>query len=150
MKITTNDVRSVVKLLDEIIEEYSEEKSMKKRDWRTYEQQLAYRMRIAMELLHPLVMQATESIEIIKSEPRGRKPNLTIPQKVELLLIKHFIEKSNREMANMLVIFSILSGINTSYKSVVRLYSDEKVFMALLNLHSLILKKKGIEKVVFV
>jgi hypothetical protein len=110
MKITTNDVRSVVKLLDEIIEEYSEEKSMKKRDWRTYEQQLAYRMRIAMELLHPLVMQATESIEIIKSEPRGRKPNLTIPQKVELLLIKHFIEKSNREMANMLVIFSILSG----------------------------------------
>jgi transposase len=69
---------------------------------------------------------------------------------VELLLIKHFIEKSNREMANMLVIFSILSGINTSYKSVERLYSDEKVFMALLNLHSLILKKKGIEKVVFV
>jgi transposase len=145
MKITTNDVRSVVKLLDEIIEQYSDEKPMKERDWRTYEQQLACRMKIAMELLHPLIIQATESIEFLNLEPRGRKPNLTLSQKVELLLIKHFIDKSNREMANMLVIFSILSRIETSYKSIERLYSDEKVFMALLNLHSLILKNKGIE-----
>ena len=147
MKITTDDVRSVVTLLDEIIGEYTDEKPKRERDWRTYEQQLAHRMKTAMKLLQPLIAQATESIEIFNPEPRGRKPNLTIPQKVELLLIKHFIEKSNREMANMLTIFSILSGIDTSYKSVERLYSDEKVIIALMNLHSLILKNKGIEKV---
>ena len=44
-------------------------------------------------------------------------------------------------MAAMLDIFSILSGIDISYKSVERLYSDEEVVMVLNNLHNLILKK---------
>ena len=144
MKISTNDVRTVVELLDSIIEEYIEEKPETKRDWRTYEQQLAHRLKIAMDMLHPLVEEAIQTIEIVVFETRGRKPKLTLQQKVELLLIKHFIEKSNREMSSMLMIFSLLSGIDTSYKSVERLYSDDKVFLVLLNLHSLILKKKGI------
>lgn len=147
MKITTSEVRSVVGLLDSIIEGSNEEKPISLRDWRTYEQRLARRLQLAMEYLHPLVVEATESIDVYNAEPRGRKPDLKISQKVELLLIKHFIEKSNREMANMLMIFSVLSGIKTSYKSVERLYSDDKMFLGLLNLHSLILNKKGIQKV---
>ena len=43
----------------------------------------------------------------------------------------------------MLEIFSIISGIDISYKTVERLYSDELVMMAL---HNLLLKNKGIMK----
>ena len=144
MKLKTKDVREVVRLLDNIIEEYKEEKTEKKRDWRTYEQQLVNRIKTAIRELEPLIIEATSSIEIIKAETRGRKPKLTLKQKVELLFIKHLIEKSNREMSNMLVIFSLLSDIDVSYKSVERLYSDEGVFLALLNLHTLILKRSGV------
>ena len=46
----------------------------------------------------------------------------------------------------MLEIFSMISGIDISYKTVERLYSDELVMMALYNLHVLLLKKKGIKE----
>jgi transposase len=46
----------------------------------------------------------------------------------------------------MLAIFSMLAGIDVSYKTVERLYSDEEVIMALHNLHVLLLKKKCVEK----
>jgi len=47
----------------------------------------------------------------------------------------------------MLAIFSLLSGIDISYKTVERLYSDPEVEMAIHNLHILILKKKGVKNV---
>ncbi|MBI5332101.1 MAG: hypothetical protein HZB65_00860 [Candidatus Aenigmarchaeota archaeon] len=50
-------------------------------------------------------------------------------------------------MASMMALFSLLSGIDVSYKTVERLYSDPEVDMALHNLHILILKKKGINNV---
>ena len=52
--------------------------------------------------------------------------------------------KSNRIFANMLVIFSTISGIDVSYKTIERLYSDNEVILAIHNLHVLILKKKGV------
>ena len=44
----------------------------------------------------------------------------------------------------MLDIFSMLSGIDVSYKTVERLYSDDEVIMAIHNLHALILKRKKV------
>mgnify|MGYP001029523367 CR=1 FL=1 len=144
MKLTTKRVREVIGILDEIIEDYNDQTPKKKRDWRTYEQQLAQRIKTAIRDLEPLIVEAISHIEFVKGETRGRKEKLTLKQKVELLLIKHLIEKSNREMANMLAIFSLLSDIDVSYKYVERLYSDEGVQLALMNLHILIMKKKGI------
>ncbi len=46
----------------------------------------------------------------------------------------------------MLVIFSLLSGIDVSYKTVERLYSDDEVLLVMHNLHALILKKKEVEQ----
>lgn len=43
----------------------------------------------------------------------------------------------------MLVIFSMISGIDASYKTIERLYSDDEVVIAVHNIHVLILKKKG-------
>jgi len=85
------------------------------------------------------------AIHVDDSGP-GRPSALTLEQKVKLLLIKQLVGKSNREFAYMLEIFSMISGIDISYKTVERLYSDELVMMALHNLHVLLLKKKGIKE----
>lgn len=47
----------------------------------------------------------------------------------------------------MFAVFSLLNDIDVSYKTVERLYSDPEVIAVLHNLHFLILKKKGIDKV---
>jgi Transposase len=103
----------------------------------------AERIRDAIKSLDPLIHEAVSAIHIDDSGP-GRPSALTLEQKVKLLLIKQLVGKSNREFAYMLEIFSMISGIDISYKTVERLYSDELVMMALHNLHVLLLKKKGI------
>jgi transposase len=65
---------------------------------------------------------------------------------VKLLLVKQLVGESNRMFTNMFDIFSMLSGIDVSYKTIERLSSDEEAIMALHNLHILLLKKKGIQK----
>ena len=100
---------------------------------------------MAMRNLSPLIEDATTSIKIYRG--KGRKSDLTLKQKVTLLLLKELVEKSNRSMASMLTIFSLLSNIDLSYKKVERLYSDTEVEMAIYNLHILMLKKKRVRDV---
>jgi transposase len=144
-KVTDEDVRRTVKELDDHIrKEYLETHPEKERDWRTYEQQFSKRIRDAIKALDPLIHEAVSTIRI---EPRtGRPDSLTLEQRVKLLLVKQLVGESNRMFANMLDVFSMLSGIEVSYKTVERLYSDEEVMMALHNLHVLLLKKKGVER----
>jgi transposase len=143
--LRTKEVRRVTKMLDDIIEEYKKESPKAKRDWRTYEQRLTVRMRTAIRELEPLIEEAISSLKTVKAEMRGRKPELTLKQKTVLLLLKHLFDRSNREMSTSLVAFSLLSGIDVSYKTVERLYSDEEVLLVLQNMHALLLKKKGVE-----
>ncbi len=142
----TKSVREVVAQLDEIIEEYKRKHPKKKRDWRTYEQEFALRARTCFTDLEPLVEEAVSTIKIVKTENRGNEPKLTLQQKVLLLLLKHFCGKSNRTMEWMTVLFLWLTKIDVSYKTIERLYSDEAVQLAIFNLHSLLLKKKGLRK----
>ena len=65
MQIKTQEVRNVVRILDEIVEQYKED-SVKK----------------AFKELKPLVHEAVAAIRIVKGETRGTKPNLTLEQKV--------------------------------------------------------------------
>lgn len=147
MKVNTKEVRNIVGILDDIIEDYKKQTEDKKRDWRTYEQRLIERLKKAFKELKPLVQEAVQTIRITKGESRGAKPRLTLEQKVLALLLKHLIGKSNRNMSSMLVLFMWLTDIDVSYKSIERLYSDPEVILVLHNLHMLILKKKGIEEV---
>lgn len=140
--ITNKQLTNALVILNDIIEEYKKESPDKKRDWRTYEQRLAERLKTAYRELKPLVQEAVQSLQIVDGETRGIKPKLTLEQKVLLLLLKHLVGKSNRDMAIMVVIFSWLTDIDISYKTVERLYSDKEVILALNNLHCLILKKK--------
>lgn len=146
--ITTKQIREKTKLLDTIIETYKKQSPKKKRDWRTYEQQLFQRLQTAFDELRPLVYEATEEIAISNANRQGVKPCLSLEQKVLLLLLKHLFGKSNRNMACMTVLFSWLTGISVSYKTIERLYSDDLVIMALHNLHQLVLEKKEIETAV--
>ena len=82
MQIKTQEVRDVVRILDEIIEQYKEDSVEKKRDWRTYEQRLTERLKKAFKELKSLVHEAVAAIRIVKGETRGTKPNLTLEQKV--------------------------------------------------------------------
>jgi len=125
--------------------EYKHMHPEKKRDWRTYEQRLTHRVKTAIRMVEPLVDEAVQSIVVHRE--RGREPELELKQKVLLLLIKELFDRSNRNMASMIDLFSLLSGIEVSYKTVERLYSDEEVDMALHNLHILILRKKGVQNV---
>lgn len=144
--LRTKHVREITNVIDDIIEHYKETSAEKKRDWRTYEQKFAERIKTAMKELSPLIEEAIISFKIHKGETRGTKPKLSLKQKVILLLLKHLFGKSNRAMSNMLVIFSLLTNVDVSYKTVERLYSDDKVRIALHNLHKIILKKKGIKE----
>jgi len=146
MLIKTKDVREVTKILDDIIEHYKATTEEKKRDWRTYEQKFAERVKTAMRELSPLIEEAIASFKVYKGETRGNKSSITLKQKVILLLLKHLFGRSNRSMANMLVVFSLLTDVDVGYKTLERLYSDPEVIVTLHNLHQIMLKKKGVEQ----
>lgn len=147
MKIKTKEVRNIVSILDDIVAQYKEEHQTTKRNWRTYEQQVAERLKTAFRELKPLVHEAASTITFVSGETRGAKPTLNVEQRTLALLIKHIIGKSNRTMSSMFVVFSLLSDIDVSYKTVERFYSDPEVIMVLHNLHTLILNKKGVNEV---
>lgn len=142
----TKEVREVVAKLDKIIKQYKKEHPAPERDWRTYEQEFARRARTCFTELEPLIEEAVSSIKTTTGENRGNEPKLTLKQKVLLLLLKHFCGKSNRAFEWMTVLFLWLTDIDVSYKTIERLYSDEAVKLAIFNLHSLLLKKKGIDR----
>src|SRR3989344_4788700 len=146
-KLTTREVRGIVAMLDDIIKEYKEEHPAKERNWRTYEQRVAKRLKTAFGELKPLVHEAAASIQFVSGETRGAKPVLNAEQRTLAVLIKHIVGKSNRSMASMFVIFSLLSDIDVSYKTVERFYSDLEVIAVLHNLHALILRKKGVKEI---
>lgn len=125
-------------------EEYKPTHPPKKRDWRTCEEQWAHRIRAVMRDLGPLI---AESCAFYRYRGPGPGPILSLEQKVTLLLLKVLFEQSNRRMAGMLVTFSLLSGLDVSYKTVERLYSDPSVEVALTNLHTLMLRRRGVRRV---
>ena len=126
MKITTKEVQDITSIIDDIIEDYKDKSEPAKRDWRTYEQRVARRLKKAFSELKPLVQEAVSTIVIIKGETRGAKSLLTLEQKVLALLLKHLIGKSNREMSFMLIIFSWITDVDVSYKTIERFYSDQE------------------------
>jgi len=144
MKVTNKELGQTLKILDEIIEDYKEQSIPKKRNWRTSEQLFAVRLQKAFTELKPLIQEVISNLRIVKTENKGRKSIITLEQKALLILLKHLISKSNRNMSVMLMVFSWLTNISVSYKTIERLYSDEEVVLVLNNLYFLILKKKGI------
>ena len=142
-RVTGDDIQYKLQEINDILgRKYRLEHPGKKRDWRTYEQEFSLRIKTAMRDLEPLIEEAVSSIKLIHGP--GHPHSLSLQQRVKLLLIKQLVGESNRMFANMLDIFSMVSGMDVSYKTVERLYSDEEVAMAIHNLHILILKKNNV------
>jgi transposase len=76
---------------------------------------------------------------------RGKPPKIPITKKILVLLLKDIFQLSNRKMANFLAFFTVLTGIDISYKTVERIYSDELARMIVHNMFMIMIKKKGIK-----
>jgi len=140
----SKEIRERLKDIDEfLLAEYKLEKGEEKRDWRTYEEQYLQRIKEAVRQLKPSVDEAAAGVEEYCGP--GRPHGLTLKQRVLLLLLQRLFGESNRMMAAMLSVFSMLTDVDVSYKTIERLYSDDEVDLALQNLHIIILKKKGVE-----
>lgn len=144
MLITNKELSGLLKRMNSIIEIYKETHEEKERDYKTYEEKLMSRIKTASRNLVPLIREACESV---KTSKRGKPPSLSIEKKTNILLLKHLFDLSNRNMAYMLCFFSALTDVETSSKTVERIYSNPYVKMTLHNLFMLLLKKKGIKKV---
>ena len=137
-RVTGDDIQYKLEEINSTIgKKYRLEHPRKERDWHTYEEEFSTRIKAAMKDLDPLINEAVSSITIIHGP--GHPYSLPLDQRVKLLLIKQLVGESNRMFANMLAVFSMLSGIDVSYKTVERLYSDGEVIIAVHNLHALIL-----------
>jgi len=146
MRLTQNQLNKTLEQFDRIVKLYKDKYSGEpKRDWRTYEQRFALRMRQAAEEIEPVIEEAYSMISVSKRE-RGRPSKIPVVKKVLLLLIKEIFQLSNRRMANMLGFFTFMTGIYISYKTVERAYSDELVRLTIHNMFTILAKRKGIEE----
>jgi len=128
-----------------LLEEYKKNHPQKEVDYAEYEKNFRQRFRKAMKELDPLIEKATADLRFYRG--RGDKPSLKINQKLRLILISQLAGKSNRMMAYMTRLFSVITGIDRSYKTIERLYSDGEIEIALSNLWILMLKKKNVNEV---
>lgn len=133
--------RRIGELEDFLCHSYKPAHPPKGRDWASYEADWAKRIREAMRELGPLVEQACR-VEVMCR--RGAPHKMTLSQRLGALLVKILFDLSNRLMSGTLSAFTLLAGINVSYKTIERLYSDSEVQLALANLHELMLQQRGV------
>lgn len=143
VKITAKDVRKRVKELKGIIEAYKMDHPQKERDYAEYEKEFKRKLKKAIRNLDSFIV---ESVRQVRAFYRHKdRHSLPLKKRMRLLLVKEVTEKGNRKTANLLDLFSMLSGTDISYKTVERLYSDDLLQLALTNLFILSLKRRGVK-----
>ena len=145
VQIRAKQVRERVKELDKIVEEYKKNHPKKQRDYSLYEQSFRIRLKNVVTNLDDLIDEAIKNFHF--SSKNENKHSLPLSKRIRLILVKELTEKGNRKIANLLGLFSCLSGADISYKAVERLYSDDKVILCLHNLFILALQKRGINQI---
>lgn len=145
VQIRAKQIRQKVKILDSIIEEYKKINPQRKRDYVKYESEFKRRLKKSIKNLDRLINESIERLNYCSKNEN--KHSLTLAKRMRLILVKELTEKGNRKIANLLDLFSMLNGINISYKTVERLYSDDKVRLGLHNLFILTLNKRGIKNI---
>ncbi len=128
-----------------LLDEYKRNHPPKKMNYAEYEQEFRQRFRNAMNELPTLIKKATENLMFYRG--KGNKPSLTIEERLRLLLISQLAGKSNRMIAYMTRLFAVITGIDRSYKTIERLYSNKEIEIALFNLWILVLKHKNVNEI---
>ncbi|KXA93429.1 transposase [candidate division MSBL1 archaeon SCGC-AAA259E19] len=144
MKITRKRAKKLYKVLEEEKEKIREE-SKEEGDEYPYGKWERERKEIVERLqdLPDLVEEAASQLEVERPK-RGRKQKLDPAQKTMLFLFARLTQKSNRDMEIILSMLGPVFGVNVSYKTIERLYSDEEVRMVLHNLFLLLLEKSDV------
>lgn len=145
-KIWEKHIQNKLKELEKyLLEEYKKTHPQNEVNYAEYEKEFKKRFKKAMNSLGDLIDKATNNLNFYRG--RGDKPSIKIDQRLRLLLISQLAGKSNRMMAYMTSLFSVITGINRSYKTIERLYSDGEIEIALHNLWQLILEKGNVNNV---
>ena len=128
-----------------LLEEYKKNHPRKEEDSAEYEKEFKARFQNAMKELPLLIEKAVLNVRFYSG--KGDRSKLKIEQRLRLILISQLAGKSNRMMAYMTSLFSIITGIDRSYKTIERLYSDNEVNLALFNLWLLLLEKGNLNDI---
>jgi len=137
-KVTRKLVRELLEVLNEIVEEIRQEEK-EKYPYAEWERK--------REIVKERLRKLPEYVRIaskIRTQKVGRPKEVDLEKRVMLFLFARLMNKSNRDVEELLELFEPLFGFKVSYKSIERLYSDEEVRMALHNLLILLLKDEGV------
>src|SRR3989344_595757 len=146
-QIWEKHISNKLKELEKIILPVYREKSKKEReergiDYALYELEFRKRIKHAIKTVNPITNEAVNCLVFHRG--RRNKPALKAHEKLRLILIHQLFGKSNRNMSCMLLLFSLMTGVDVSYKTIERLYSDAETEAALFNLLVLMLRKKKV------
>ena len=143
-QIWEKHISNKLKELEKIILPVYREESKKEReiDYALYELEFRKRIKHAIKTVNPITNEAVNCLVFHRG--RGNKPALKAHEKLRLILIHQLFGKSNRNMSCMLLPFSLMTGVDVSYKTIERLYSDAETEAALFNLLVLMLRKKKV------
>ena len=104
-----------------LLEKYKEQAKQKEKNYAEYEKEFKQRFRKAMKNLNPLIEKSVRSLKFYRG--KGDKPTLKIEQKLRLLLLSQLAGKSNRMMAYMTKLFSLITGIDRCYKTIEKFHT---------------------------
>jgi len=141
--LTNKQLKKQISKLDELIDAYNQTTEKSKRDFSKYESNYLERIKLAIQFFQELTTKAIKLTSFQKNKI-GRPEKLTLEQRVKILLIQRYMQRSNREMSEMLMLFAYLQNIDVSYKTIERLYDDERITLVLFNMNSLIHKELNI------
>lgn len=138
-RITGRMAREMLEVLDELKKELFEEKQEYPfAEWERKRERVRERLRNLPEY----VRKAADAIHT--ETGAGRPKSADLSQRTLLFLFARMMNKSNRDVEELLELFEPLFGFKASYKTVERLYSDEEVKLALHNLFVLLLREEGV------
>jgi transposase len=138
-RVTRKFVKELLDVLDEIVEEIRKEEK-DKYPYAEWER----KREVVRERLRKLPEYVREACSISVQRKAGRPKKVDLEKRVMLFLFARLINKSNRDVEELLELFEPLFGIKVSYKTIERLYSDEEVKLALHNLFVLLLREEGV------
>lgn len=140
MRITKKIAQDMILVLDDLREEIKKEPKQQYpyAEWENKREQVKQKL----EKLPEYIEQAASMITV-KKKP-GPEKELSLVQRTTLLLFARLMNKSNRNMEEILILLQPLFDTHVSYKYIERLYSDEEVKLALHNLFMLLLNDEKV------
>ncbi len=144
--LTNKQLRKQISKLDNLIDLYNNSKEKSKRDFSKYESNYLKRLKQAIYFFQDLTKKAIKLTNFSHQNKMGRPEKLSLEQRVKILLIQRYMQKSNREMSETLMLFAYLEDIDISYKTIERLYDDNRIRIVLFNMNSLIYKELNLVK----